>query len=391
MIKEILSKILPTSKDDFPLKGRVPFQDPNRLGQLSLSEALGLLHNALEQNEPLEGGCVDDFESRLSRWLNSPHCISVGSGTEALTIALRTLQLPHGSQVAIPAFSFISSASCILANQLEPVFVDVSSTSALVSPEAFLPVIESKKVRAMIIPHLFGQMVDLKELSQFAKTNDVFLIEDAAHAFGSTQGGMPPGTLSDIACFSFDPQKILSSFGSGGAIMTSKSELAQAAREIRQYGYTENGEFAWVGMNSRLPSLQAALLTGKLDSISTEIERRKRFSKIYRSQLALVENITFLEELPNQSSNGYRLVLRVPQRNRFLSELLERGIESKIHYPYPLYHHGPFRCFQDKPLEGCELLAESVLSLPLHGGLNDNQVDRVIETVISVAKKIGAR
>lgn len=387
MIKEILSKIQLKSQADV-FNPNIPFNPP-----ISSSPALNKAvirgwEKQLNQGKPLDDIEVESFEKEISDLFGKKFCVTVGSGTDALVIALRSLRLPPGSKVAVPGFTFVSSASCILENNLEPVFVDVSIDSGLASADSFLELVEKKGVAAIVVPHLYGQMVDLRSLYRKAKQQNIWIIEDSAQAFGSKLAGFAPGAYSDLNCLSFDPQKILSAFGSGGAILTDSPDLAQAAREIRCYGHSGSGKFNWVGINSRLHSVQALLLSKKLKEINFKIQRRKEVAQVYREQLTNIESINWMKSLPERTNNEYRFIIKVVNRERFLKVLSDNGVETRIHYQYPVYYHPPFSKYLEKALPGCEFLSSTNISLPIYPELNQLNLEKIIETLKKAAKTI---
>lgn len=335
----------------------------------------------LKAETPLESFWIPSFETALKDNLKSAFCVAVGSGTDALNIALRSLNLPAGSQVLVPGFSFISTGLCILENQLEPIFLDIDPKTGLVTTQEILRSLTALSPQAILVPQLNGNMVDLKEISLVAKQKKIWVIEDAAQAYGSSASGSPPGSFSDLACLSFDPQKILGSFGSAGAILTCHEHLAKNAQQIRKYGYVNESDFPWVGLNSRLSSLQACFLLKKLPKISNELKRRKEIRKLYQQELPMREDLFLLADPAGSEPNGYRLIIRSKKREELRTHLSENKIETRIHYPYCLYHQKPFKKFFKAALPGCETLAAENLSLPCHADLSDNDVRRVIQAL----------
>jgi dTDP-4-amino-4,6-dideoxygalactose transaminase len=381
MIKAILSKINRTLDKSKASKSGVSFHGNLGNSRLSVDLIMKDWIEILQNEPPLEGHRIQQFESVIGDYLKQPFCVAVGSGSDALTIALRSLKLSPGSVVLVPGFSFISTGICILENQLEPCFLDIDPTTGLTSCDQILAGIERFSPRAILIPHLNGNLVDLRKIYPLAKQKKIWLIEDAAQSFGSTIAGEPPGRWSDIVCLSFDPQKILGSFGSAGAILTSHEVLAKNAQQIRKYGSATEVDFPWLGVNSRLASLQASFLLRKLPLVSDEIKKRKIIRAQYREGLAGLGNVVLLKDPPDCDPNGYRFILKTEKRDQLRKVLLEQNIETRIHYPYCLYHQQPFQKFAQAILPGCEMLAAHNLSLPCHGELGGSDLERIVKAI----------
>lgn len=388
MIKEILSFLPTTRANVLCQRTPVSFQESQWNCQFNEKEITTDLLKILKNEAPLDSNWVEQFEDRIAVLCESPYCIGVGSGTDALTIAIRSLNIPKDSVVLVPGFSFISTAVCILENGLRPCFLDVDPSTGLVKPDEVLNKMGEIRPKAVIIPHLYGNMVDLREVSATAKKQNIWMIEDAAQALGSTFLGAPAGHWGDLACLSFDPQKILGAFGSAGAVLTRDADLAQRVRQIRHYGCSAPGKFNWPGLNSRVPTLQAYLLTKKLEHFSALLSKRRSIESTYRRELAGIPGVSLLTHSSGVITNGYRLVIKVSDRDTFQSKLLEAGIETRIHYPYCLYHQSFLKNFSSSLLPGCEELSKTSLSLPCHSQVTARQLAHTIETVQKVSSGI---
>ena len=356
----------------------VPFCPVER-ENLALSAMFGrALIQSLENESPLDGESVALFERALQKKFRVAHCVSVGSGTDALVLALQALELPKGSRVAVPGMTFVSSAAAIVHAGHVPVFVDVDCLTGLAREEDLLALIRNASVDAILAVHLYGQCIDLREIAQCARSNGVRIVEDAAQAFGSKFFGHTPGALSDVACLSFDPKKVLGSVGSGGAIITRHTKLADTVRALRQYGFSGNGAFDRLGYNSALPSIQAAFLNVKLEYVDNNRERRQAIASRYRKLICELDGVEPMKELAGRESNFHKFVVLTAQRDALREYLERRSIETKVHYSMPLYRQKPYREYAQSELPGCETIARKNVSLPIHHAMTDDELERVL-------------
>ena len=337
----------------------------------------------------IKGGKVTEFQKNLENYLGVKHVIPVGNGTDALQIALITLDLKPNNEVITPTFTFIATAEVVALLGLTPVVVDVDFDTFNISIESVKKAI-TPKTKAIVPVHLFGQNADMEALMQLAKEHNLYIIEDACQSIGSVytfKNGekMQSGCMGDVGCTSFFPSKNLGCYGDGGAIFTNNDELAKKMRSIANHGMEVRYYHDIVGVNSRLDSMQAAVLDVKLKSLDEYIKARQYAADYYDSAFANNPKI----EIPTRSSNSthvfhqYTLKLKNVDRNALQKKLEEKGIPAMIYYPVPLHLQKAYK--DDRYKEGdfpvAEKLCACVLSLPMHTELDDEQLKYITDSV----------
>ena len=337
----------------------------------------------------IKGGKVTEFQKNLENYLGVKHVIPVGNGTDALQIALMALDLKPGDEVITPTFTFIATAEVVALLGLTPVVVDVDFDTFNISIESVKKAI-TPKTKAIVPVHLFGQNADMEALMQLAKEHNLYIIEDACQSIGSVytfKNGekMQSGCMGDVGCTSFFPSKNLGCYGDGGAIFTNNDELAKKMRSIANHGMEVRYYHDIVGVNSRLDSMQAAVLDVKLKSLDEYIKARQYAADYYDSAFANNPKI----EIPTRSSNSthvfhqYTLKLKNVDRNALQKKLEEKGIPAMIYYPVPLHLQKAYK--DDRYKEGdfpvAEKLCACVLSLPMHTELDDEQLKYITDSV----------
>lgn len=327
------------------------------------------------------GPGIAAFETAFAAWLGAPYCIGVGNGTDAIEIALEALDLPPGSEVIVPANSFISTSETVSRSGLKVVFADVDPQTYVLDPESVLRHI-TERTSALIPVHLYGHPCDMPALMAIAGEHGLKVIEDCAQAHGARIDGQNVGTIGDFATFSFYPGKNLGAYGDAGAITTGNESLAKRARMIANHGRVGKYDHQFEGRNSRLDGLQAAVLSTKLGHLDGWTGRRIAVADRYIERLADVPGVT-LPRRSNRARHVYHLfVVRSPQRDALAAHLKERRIETGIHYPVALPR---LAAYADHPQAKTDFFAASmgaeVLSLPMGEHLELEQVDQVCAAV----------
>ncbi|MCA1726249.1 MAG: DegT/DnrJ/EryC1/StrS family aminotransferase [Actinobacteria bacterium] len=324
---------------------------------------------------------VEAFEEEFGASLGRP-VAAVGSGTEALRMALIALGVEPGDEVVVPANTFTATAMAIEATGAVPVVCDVVEDYHVITAELASRVL-SERTRVIVPVHLYGHPAPMAELIELARPRGIAILEDAAQAHGATVHGHPAGGLGDAAAFSFYPSKNLGAFGDAGAVAGS-AEVIDRIRILRDLGRDADGRHVTVATNSRLDAIQAAVLRTKLPHLASWVERRRAAADRYRERLAELPLI-----LPSEASwatHAYHLfVVRVRNRDRVRAALAERGIEAGIHYPTPIHlqaaHRDVVRTPEGAPVS--ERLAGEILSLPLYPQLTPAQQDAVTESLVA--------
>ena len=343
----------------------------------------------------IKGPVVSEFQQNLEVYTGAKHVIPVGNGTDALQIALMALGLKPGDEVITPTFTFIATAEVVALLGLKPVVVDVDWDTMNISVEAVRKAI-TPNTKAIVPVHLFGQCADMEALIQIAKENNLFIVEDACQAIGavytfSDGTQKQAGTMGEIGCTSFFPSKNLGCYGDGGAIFTNNDTLAAKMRAIANHGMVVRYYHDSVGVNSRLDSIQAAVLNAKLPHLNEYIAARQAAAEYYDTAFANHPNIL----IPTRSTHSthvfhqYTLRLVDVDREMLRNRLAEAGIPAMIYYPVPLHLQ---KAYQDARYQAgefpvAERLAACVLSLPMHTELDEEQLAYITTHVLEAIKK----
>lgn len=328
------------------------------------------------------GPAVTSFEEQWAAYCGADYAVGVGNGTDALELTLTALGIGPGDEVVVSANAFIAAAAAIVRVRAVPRFADVSDETLLMTPDTLSDAI-TPRTRAVIVVHMFGQMPDMAGILAVAAKAGIFVIEDAAQAHGAEWDGRRAGTFGDAACFSFYPAKNLGALGDGGAVVTSRPELADRVRALANHGRSHGSahhEHDYVGTNSRLDALQAVLLSEKLRFLEKWTKRRIALAAHYRE--ALNGTGVRLTAVASPARHVYHLfIVRVAGRDAVRAELGRRGIETGVHYPVPCHRQPPLRQFADRPLRIAEQAAGELLSLPMFPHLTESQVAFVCESL----------
>ena len=342
----------------------------------------------------IKGSIVKEFEGNLAKYLGVKHVISCGNGTDALQVAMMSLNLKPGDEVITTSFTFIATAEVIALLGLTPVVVDVNPDTYNIDPESVRKAITSK-TKAIVPVHLFGQCAPMEEIMQIAKEHNLYVIEDDAQAIGSDYffnngDSKKSGTIGDIGCTSFFPSKNLGAFGDGGALFTNDDTIAEQARSIVNHGMKVRYYHDIVGVNSRLDSIQAAILNVKLKHLDEYAKARNNAANYYDNAFANHPNITTPKryEKSNHVFHQYTLKLKNADRAALQKHLKDLGIPMMIYYPVPLHQQKAYRSdrYKDGDFPVSECLSNSVFSLPMHTELSDEQLEYITKGVISFFK-----
>ena len=344
--------------------------------------------NVIENTSFIKGQAVSEFESDLARYLNDSYVIGCGNGTDALQIALMALDLKPGDEVIVPSFTYVATAEVIALLKLVPVMVDVDTNLFTISLEQLEDVI-SPKTKAIIPVHLYGQMAPMEQIGRFAEKHNLYVIEDTAQAIGSYQmvNGVREmaSTIGHIGCLSFFPSKNLGCYGDGGALVTKDKELAQRIRMISNHGQEKKYHHDLIGVNSRLDSIQAAVLKVKLQHLDSYNDARNKVAEAYDKGFKDISQIITpkLKENTYHVFHQYTIILVNEVRDEFKEYLLDKGIPSMIYYPIPIHKQKAYSGMVKMPvsLDQTEWLTDRVISLPIHTELDNQQLNHIIETV----------
>lgn len=364
----------------------VPFNIPSANLKSQVEAIENDLLNILRRGPYLNGPYLKKFESKLSNYLANKFCFGVSSGTAALDLALRCMELEPAAEILVPANSGGYSTISAINSSIRPKFYDVDA-NGLIDLNKIRNYL-SPDTRALVVTHLYGQMCDMNLLVSFCKENGIFLIEDCAQALGSSFEGMPAGSFGDISTFSFYPTKNLASIGDAGAIATRHSDLALKIDALRQYGWTTRYciDFSG-GSNYRMDEIHALCVTAGFDVLSEQVEKRRAIFNEYNSVLAKYGSGLLTS---NQASMAPHLaVLRVKNRENFISFFSRYKVDTAIHYPIADYNQLAIKekTFQD--FEGWEttLFCDEVVSIPLFPTMSKEMISRVLEVLEAFCKE----
>ncbi|MEZ5104221.1 MAG: DegT/DnrJ/EryC1/StrS family aminotransferase [Draconibacterium sp.] len=344
------------------------------------------MQEVIRSTKFIKSGKALDFEKKLSEYLNT-NVIACANGTDALQIAFMALNLKPGDEVITTPFSFIATVEVLCLLGLKPVFVDVCPNKFNIDSSKIEKAI-SEKTKAILPVHLFGQCADLETMQTLSSKYNLFLIEDACQAFGTDfifkdGSRKKAGTIGDIGCNSFFPSKSLGAFGDGGAIYTRNEKLAEIIRSIANHGMKEKYQYERIGVNSRLDSIQAAILEVKLKYFDKHIKARQEAAAFYDSHLAEVEELQVPVRSGYSTHTFHQYTIKTNQRNELQNFLRSKGIPSMVYYPKPIHLQEGYQFlgYKKGDFPNAEILSETVLSLPMHTELKEDQLKYIVTSV----------
>ncbi|NOZ41171.1 MAG: DegT/DnrJ/EryC1/StrS family aminotransferase [Planctomycetes bacterium] len=364
----------------------VPMLDVNRQNAPLLEEIEAAMAQVARSGAFVHGPACREFEAAMADYCGTQHAVGCASGSDALLLALMVLGIESGDEVIIPSFTFFATASAVSRLGAKPVFADILPDTFNLDPTDVARKI-TPATKAIMPVHLFGQCAEMAALAEIAHAaGDIPIVEDAAQAIGAEYQGRRAGSLGTLGCFSFYPTKNLGGFGDGGMLTTDDGALAAKLRQLRDHGQHPRYHHAMVGVNSRLDTLQAAVLNVKLGHLNRWATGRQRNAARYESEFARLElreqlRVPTVADECKSVWNQYTVRLPAERRNAFQQHLAERQIGAAIYYPIPLHLQ---ECFADLGYEQgslpvTELAAKEVLSLPIFAELATLEQDRVIQ------------
>jgi len=342
------------------------------------------IQRVLDHGQYILGPEVAELEEKLADYTGAKYCISVANGTDALQIALMALGVGPGDEVITPGFTYIATAETVALLGAKPVYVDIDPRTYNLDPELLEAAI-TRRSKAIIPVSLYGQCADFDAINAIAARHGIPVIEDAAQSFGATYKGRKSCNLSTIACASFFPTKPLGCYGDGGAIFTNDDEMAKVMRQIARHGQERRYHHVRVGVNSRLDTLQAAILLPKLAILDEELERRQQLALRYTECLnALSLGATPYVESFNVSAWA-QYTIQVDDRESLQKRLSDSGIPTTVHYPIPL-NRQPAVADANVVLPVGDQVATRVLSLPMSPGLSEELQDKVVAAIATACR-----
>jgi UDP-2-acetamido-2-deoxy-ribo-hexuluronate aminotransferase len=356
-----------------------------RSQQKALSKDIeNAIKNVLTHGKFILGPEVDELESKLISYTGADYCISVANGTDALQVALMALEISSGDEVIVPGFSYIASAEAPTLLGAKVKYVDIDPSSFNLDPQKLESAI-TKKTKAIIAVSLFGQCADFQLINEIADMHNIPVIEDAAQSFGASFNGTKSCNLSSIACTSFFPSKPLGCYGDGGAIFTSDQKLADVMRQIARHGQKSRYHHVRVGINSRLDSIQAAILLQKLKILDCEIQGRQNVANFYDQHISH-PGLSLPKISVHSESAWAQYTIRASNRDLLKQTLDEANIPSVIYYPLPLNKQPAVEAPSDLLPEGDRASLE-VLSIPVHSYLDSQSLATIVDVINSTPQK----
>jgi UDP-N-acetyl-3-dehydro-alpha-D-glucosamine 3-aminotranferase len=364
----------------------IPFLDLTRQHRILHGELMDAVERVLASSRFILGPEGQALETELAALARVRHGIGLGSGTDALRLALTAVGVGPGDEVITPAFSFVASASTIVMAGAQPVFVDIDPVTYALDPDALESAL-TRRTRAIVVVHLYGHPAPIDRIAEVARRRGVPLVEDAAQAIGASWDDRPIGGWGDVACLSFYPTKNLGACGDGGLLLTGRDDVAEHVRRLRHHGDTGRYHHVELGYCSRLDEIQAAMLRVKLRHLEAWNVARRRLAARYRKLLAGLP-LGLPHEHPRAQPIYHQFVVRHPRREAFIKALADLGVGTMVHYPLPVPGQPLFGLDGEKRWPHSWRAAREVLSLPCYPEMTDEEVEGVAAAVRTALERV---
>ncbi len=366
-------------------KQQIPFHGIARFYKNHSEEILKISNRIYSSGQVLMGEDLDLFEKEIANCCDRKYAIAVGSCTDALFFALKANGIKPNDEVLVTSFSYIASASPILRAGAIPVFVDIDPNTLMMDMKDLENKITTRS-KAIIAVHLFGEMLNVDALQEIAAKKKLIIIEDAAQALGCEWNSKKAGSIGTCSCISFDPTKIVGAFGSGGILLCDDYSISQSIRKLRFHGKnTETGQFENLGYNSRMGTVQAALINFQLQMLKEIIAKRNEIASLYEQKLSKIKCLKLPRPHTGNLHTYHKYVIQTDQRNSLKAYLDSKGITTLIHYPFLLPNLPLFeRPTQKKEnFQSANKAREEVLSLPIYPELCKEEIETICNTINS--------
>ena len=358
----------------------IEYEDIYEVNKSFIEEYKSAFNEVLNSGWFILGKNVDDFEKEFAYYNNNKYCVGVASGLDALTLAIKALNIEKGAEIIVPSNTYIASILSILHAGYKPVLVEPDLKTYNIDPEGIKRNI-TKSTKAILVVHLYGKPCKMDEIIQICTDNKLYLIEDCAQAHGATYKGEKVGTFGDFGAFSFYPTKNLGALGDGGAITTNNLELSDKIREIRNYGFKKKYVCDSIGYNSRLDELQAAFLRIKLRNLEKINQHKRQLARIYLANLKSEFILPIQEE---NSIDVYHIFnIRHPKRDKLKDYMLKNGVKTEIHYPVAPHKQKALRFLSLGKFPIADQIHSTTLSLPISFSHTKDEIERVTEIMNS--------
>ncbi|MBE6044264.1 MAG: DegT/DnrJ/EryC1/StrS family aminotransferase [Clostridium thermopalmarium] len=372
---------------------KVDFYTSKREYKEKKAEFDSAIQAVIESGNFILGNQVAEFEKAVQEYTGAKHAIGVASGTDALVIASDILGFKDGKEVITSPFTFLASASCIIRHKGKPVFVDIDEETFSIDVNKIEEKVNENTVGILPI-HLFNQIADMDKIMDIASRHNLKVLEDAAEAFGMRWKGngteyKSSGCIGDFGVYSFFPTKTLGGYGDGGMIVTNDDELARLARSYRVHGASKKYHYDFIGYNSRLDALQAAVLSVKLKYIDEAIKKREEVAKLYIERLSEIEEIKIPKIKGHQKPVYYVFNILVQNRDGLVEHLKKNEIGYSIYYPMPLHMQKAFQYlgYKEGDFPVAERISKEIIALPIYPEITTEEIEFVCDTIKNFYRK----
>ena len=365
---------------------RVPYLDLQTQYSAIRTEVLTALEEICESSRFTQGPTTSDFEAKFAEFCGVDHCVSLNSGTSALHLALRCLDIGPGDEVITVSMTFIATAWAISYTGATPVFLDIDPVRRTLNPDMLEAAI-TPRTKAIIPVHLYGMPAEMDRIIAIAERHGLPVVEDAAQAHGAKYRGKRVGQFGQIACFSFYPSKNLGGYGEGGALITNDATIAHRARSLRDHAQTQRYLHDEIGYNYRMDSFQGAVLSIKLKHLDAWNRARMECARDY-TDLLKDSSYKLPAHLSDSECVWHCYVIETPERDRVRSALQDLGIQTAVHYPLPVHLQKAYAhlAYKSGDLPVTEALCEQCLSLPIYPELSNEKISRVASVLLDLQK-----
>ncbi len=362
---------------------KIPFVDLKKINLKYKKKFLNFLSSAIEDSNYIKGKKTEELEKKICKVFQCKNALTVNSGTDALIVGIKSLDLKNGDEIITTSNTWISSAYAIELNNCKPIFIDVDKYDFQMDINLFKKKI-NKKTKAVLITHLYGMPNNMKEICKIAKKNNLFIIEDIAQSHLAKFRNKIVGNFGDVACLSFYPSKNLGALGDGGAILTNSKKIYYKCKSLANYGATDfrKSNHNIIGINSRLDELQAYFLLEKLKKLKADTIKRQKLAKIYDKKCHEL-GLQYLPSKKNYHNSYHIYLVVVKNRNSLKKKLFKKGINTKIHYEIPIHLQTAFKHLNYKKgdLPVTEYLSKNILSLPFYPGIEEKKISYLFKSL----------
>jgi dTDP-4-amino-4,6-dideoxygalactose transaminase len=356
---------------------KIPYMDLSVKSPEKKQMLLQAVDQVLSHGRIILGPEVGQLEEKIAAYCHTQYAVGVGSGTDALYLALRSLDIGPGDEVITTPLSWIATVNAIVLCGATPVFVDIGENMNINA--SLIEDVITEKTKAILPVHYTGRMCDMATITKIASTHNIYIVEDAAQAFGASINGAMAGSFGEVSAFSLNAMKVFNAFGEAGAVVTNNEVLANKLRSLSYAGTINKEDCHYPSLNGRLDTIQAAMLLVSMEYLEAKIARRREIARYYTDEL---EDVVKCPEEDDSFQVYYSYVIRTDRRDQLKAYLGSRGVETKVHYPVLMPFHTAYReQYSDCDLPVAKRVANEILSIPNHEDLSDGEAEYVAKCV----------